>query len=222
MKHKSILSILALLLFTFTTLPLAAQLTEEVRSTHYFSFPQFRKAKVIQPFGKFVEVEANVFLKDASLCFLAGDTIKKAYLDKVIAVKFDSVEYRTINKTMLGEVIATKNYNYLLRVRTIDMERFTKETDGSENGAFFEFDGIGRMSNTFIDLNSDNYRKEGYPLKDKYYFIVKGRAVVASESHIRREVSHRSLDKFKAMMNDRWWSWRDEESLIMLLDLLPY
>ena len=198
-----------------------AQLIEEVRSETVFHFNDFKKAKVIQPFGRFIEVEANVLLKDASLCFVENDTIKKAFLDKVIAVQFDSVEFRTIDKRMLGQVIAIKNYNYLVRVRTIDMERYTAENDGSENGAFFEFDGVGRGRSEFIDLDSDIYRKSGYPLKDKYYFIVKGRPVVASESHVRREISSWSMDRFKTLMNDRWWSWRNEESLIMLLELLP-
>ncbi|MBQ2123425.1 MAG: hypothetical protein II200_05495 [Bacteroidaceae bacterium] len=210
--------LLALLMFS---LPAMAQLTEEVRSESVFYFKNFKKAKIIQPFGRFVEVEANVFLKDASLCFIENDTVKKAFLDKVIAVQFDSVEFRTIDKRMLGEVIAIKGYNYLVRVRTVDMERYAEETEGSENGAYFEFDGIGRASSEFIDLDSEIYRKEGFPLKDKYYFIVKGRPVVASESYVRREINTWSMDRFKTLMNDRWWSWRDEESLIMLLELLP-
>lgn len=210
-----------LLVLTMFSMPAMAQLTEEVRSEGVFYFNKFKKAKVIQPFGRFVEVWANVFLKDASLCFLENDTVKKAYLDKVIAVEFDSVEFRTIDKRMLGEVIAIKNYNYLVRVRTVDMERYAQETDGSENGAFFEFDGIGRAGSEFIDLDSEIYRKEGLPLKDKYYFIVKGRPVVASETYVRREISTWAMDRFKTLMNDRWWSWRDEESLIMLLELLP-
>jgi hypothetical protein len=45
--------------------------------------------------------------------------------------------------------------------------------------------------------------------------------VAANESHIRKEISAQSMDKFKELMKDRWWSWRDEESLIILLDLLP-
>ena len=198
-----------------------AQQREEVRSATPIVHAEFKKAKVVQPFGRFIEAQANIFLKDASLCYLDNDTIKKAYLDKIIAVHFDSVVYWKVDDRYMGEVIAQKNYNYLVRVRTIDMEQYTKETDGVENSAFFEFDGIGRMQNSFIDMFGDFHAKSGFPLKEKFYFIVKGRSVVANESHIRKEISAQSMDKFKELMKDRWWSWRDEESLIILLDLLP-
>ena len=192
-----------------------------MRSATPFLYAEFKKAKVIQPFGRFIETDANIFLKDASLCYLDNDTIKKAYLDKIIAVHFDSAVYWKVDGRYMGEVIAEKNYNYLVRVRTIDIEQHTKETDGTLNSSFFEFDGLGRMHNTFIDMYGDFHAQKGFPLKEKFYFVVKGRSVVANESHIRKEISSKSMDKFKELMNDRWWSWRDEESLTILLDLMP-
>ena len=199
-----------------------SQLREEVRSTTPFLYENFKKAKIIQPFGRFIEVDANIFLKDASLCFKENDTIKKAFLDKVIAVQFDSVEFRTIEKRMLGEVIAIKNYNYLVRVRTVDMEVYNQEREFADGGGQFTFDGGAQMPDAFIDLHKDAYSKSGYPLKDKFYFIVKGVPVVASETDVRRKISNASMDQFKELMKDRWWSWRDEESLIMLLDMFRW
>jgi hypothetical protein len=44
---------------------------------------------------------------------------------------------------------------------------------------------------------------------------------VANESHVEREISKQHMDDFKKLMRDQWWSWRDEESLKMLLEFLP-
>lgn len=209
------------LLLLFPLLLQAQQSKKQLRSATPFAFKEFQRAKVIQPFGKFIWAEANVYLKDASLFFMENDTMKRAFLNKVVAVQFDSVTFRKVEEQQLGEVIAEKNYNFLVRVRTIDMKQYNEETDGTQNAAYLDFDGIGRMESTFIDLNNSPFVEEGFPVKDKYYFIVKGKCVVANEAHIEREISKKHLDDFKTLMRDRWWSWRDEESLKMLLEYLP-
>ena len=209
------------LLLLFPLLLQAQQSKKQLRSATPFALKEFQRAKVIQPFGKFIWAEANVYLKDASLFFMENDTMKRAFLNKVVAVQFDSVTFRKVEEQQLGEVIAEKNYNFLVRVRTIDMKQYNEETDGTQNAAYLDFDGIGRMESTFIDLNNSPFLEEGFPVKDKYYFIVKGKCVVANEAHIEREISKKHLDDFKTLMRDRWWSWRDEESLKMLLEYLP-
>ena len=219
MNYKHLITFALLLLLP--NLLFAQQSKKQERSSTPFANSEFKRAKILQPFGKFVWADANIYLKDASLCFMDGDTIKKAYVDKVIAVQFDSATYRKVEDGQMGLVVAEKNYNCLVRVRTIDMKQYTEEHDGTQNAAYFEFDGLGRMGNAFIDLNNAPFLEEGYPVKDKYYFIVKGKCVVANESHIEREVSKKHMNDFKTLMRDRWWSWRDEESLKMLLEYLP-
>ena len=219
MKLKQLL-ILAILMLV-PGIVMAQQSKKQERSATPFALKDFQRAKIIQPFGKFVWAEANVFLKDASLFFMENDTMKKAFLDKVIAVQFDSVTYRKVEGQQLGEVIAQKGYNFLVRVRTIDMKQYNEEHDGTQNAGFLDFDGIGRMQSNFIDLHNEAYLEKGFPVKDKYYFIVKGKCVVANEARVEREISKPHMDEFKKLMRDQWWSWRDEASLKMLLEFLP-
>lgn len=217
MKQLLILTLLLILPHSV----LGQQARKQERSATPFANAEFKRAKILQPFGKFVWADANIYLKDASLCFMENDTIKKAFVDKVVAVQFDSATYRKVEDGQMGLVVAEKNYNSLVRVRTIDMKQYTEEHDGTQNAAYLDFDGIGRMESTFIDLNNAPFLEEGFPVKDKYYFIVKGKCVVANESHIEREVSKQHMDGFKKLMRDQWWSWRDEASLKMLLEFLP-
>ena len=219
MRIKHLLPLTLLLLLPASLF--AQQSRKQERSATPFANAEFKRAKILQPFGKFVWAEANIYLKDASLCFVENDTIKKAFVDKVIAVQFDSATYRKVENQQMGLVIAEKNYNCLVRVRTIDMKQYTEETNGTQNAGYLEFDGIGRMQNAFIDLHNEAFLEKGFPVKDKYYFIIKGKCVVANESHIEREVSKKHMDEFKKLMRDQWWSWRDEKSLKILLEYLP-
>ena len=219
MKLKLITLLTLLLLLPHATL--AQQSKKQERSATPFAHAEFKRAKILQPFGKFVWADANILLKDASLCFIENDTIKKAFVDKIIAVQFDSATYRKVEGGQMGLVIAEKNYNSLIRLRTIDMKQYTEETNGTQNAGYLEFDGIGRMQNEFIDLHNEAFLEKGFPVKDKYYFIVKGKCVVANESHVEREISKQHMDEFKKLMRDQWWSWRDEASLKMLLEFLP-
>ena len=219
MKIKHLLTLTLLLLLPSSLF--AQQSRKQVRSATPFANTEFKRAKIIQAFGKFVWAEANIYLKDASLCFIENDTIKKAYVDKVFAVQFDSATYRKVENQQMGLVVAEKNYNSLVRVRTIDMKQYTEEHDGTQNAGFLDFDGIGRMQSSFIDLHNEVFLEKGFPVKDKYYFIIKGKCVVANESHVEREISKQHMDDFKKLMRDQWWSWRDEESLKKLLEFLP-
>ena len=59
------------------------------------------------------------------------------------------------------------------------------------------------------------------PLCDTYYFSVKGRIIRANETEFKKVMDPGQKQAFKVLMGNRFWSWKDEESLKMLLDFLP-
>ncbi|MBR1712101.1 MAG: hypothetical protein IJ722_01680 [Alloprevotella sp.] len=197
-----------------------AQQNVERRRTHsVFELGPFREAKVLQPFGRFVTDTVNIFLRDASLCFLRGGQIYKADVAHVLGLLVDGAEYRTVNGQM-GRVVAQRGYNYLLRVTTVDMHQL--ETEARERQPFFEVlpsAGPG----AFIDLDREPLREEdlGFPLHATYYFLAKGQAIPAIESKFRKHVRPEMRTAFKALTGDRFWSWKSEDSLTQLLMYLP-
>ncbi len=215
---KKIKLVIAFLLLAFVTA--SAQQQQVVRRSNIpYAFPEFQDATVRQLFGKKLKAKVNISLQDASLRYLDGKSIMVAYLDKVLGVDFDSVSYQKVDDK-LGLIMAKKGLNYLVRVTTIDMVQYEKETGGTENMSFFDLSGAG--GNVFMDLEYDpRDRKTGYPLKDTYYFWYSGKVIRANEREFKKIVPASKKKAFKQIVNNRWWSWKDEASLVELLDCLP-
>jgi len=210
-------SFLALLLLAGTLAASAQQNTELRRSKDIFEFPEFQLAKVQQPFSRFVKDSVNIFLKDASLCYLRKGKVYKADLTHILGVQFDSVAYRKVNDRM-GRIVQTQGPNSLVCVTTVNMKQYKSETHGGENMPYFEI-APDAGSNLFIDLDRGEQRDEdlGLPLMNTYYFVIKGEVVPATETKIKKFVRSDMKMAFKNLMADRFWSWKDEHDLSTLL-----
>ncbi len=220
MKTKYIARLLALLLCLAATGGAAAQQNRELqRSKTVFLFPEFREAKVRQTFGRSVTAQANIFLKDGSLCFMENGKIKRAYTRGILGVDFgDTLRYMKVDSVM-GRVVAQRGYNYLLCVTSVDRKRYTEETTGGSHMNFFEMSDF----NLFMQLDGQEREEDfGIPLQEKYYFSISGKVIPAGESQVKKLIPQEKKKAFKKMTEeDRWWSWSDPKSLEMLFDLLP-
>lgn len=217
MKQQFVILLLALL----SALPASAQQALVMkRSQTPLLYPEFREAKILQPFGRFVTAQANIFLKDGSLVYLDDKTgkVMRAYVSNIIGVNFgDSVRYLKVDSVM-ARVVAEKNYNYLLCNTHVNMKLYREETDGTRGMDFFD------MPDTGVFLNLDSQKRNddnGIPLTDTYYFSIKGTIIKANESEFKKFVSKDQMQAFKVLKENRFWSWKDAESLKMLLDFLP-
>ena len=112
--------------------------------------------------------------------------------------------------SVMARVVAQRGYNILLRHTYVDKNRLHDEQVRDLN---FEMSGV-----IYLDKRDD---EQGYPLTDRYYFIVRGETIPANESAFKRFVGKDQKQAFKVLMGNRFWSWKDPESLMMLFDFLP-
>ena len=145
--------------------------------------------------------------------------MKEAYVQNVLGVEFDSVKYMKLrDSNQMGLVVAQKGYNYLLCVTTIDDKKLKDETEGGTNLPFFEITDAG----AFFEIDGQAFTfKQGYPLKDKYYFSIKGELIPANETAFKKYVRPEMKKAFKNLMADHFWSWKDAKSLTQLFTYLP-
>lgn len=215
-KHYLTLLLLALL----SVVPLgtkAQQVQELKRSKTVFLFPEFRDANVKQSFGRIAKAKANIYLKDASLCYMKDGKVIRAYTRGIYGVDFDSLHFMKVDSAM-AKVVAQKGYNYLLCVTSVNMKRYREETSGSSELPFFE------MSDFNVFLQMDGQQREedtGIPLQDKYYFSVAGKIIAANESEFKKVIDPEQKQAFKVLMANRLWSWSNPDNLVELLDFLP-
>lgn len=211
---KTILFLLALLWVSGATMAQQAQV--ERRSKIPFAYKDFKDGNIELAFGKDKIYKANIFLKDASLLYKNDTTVMKANLFGVISVDFGDALYRKTGDRM-GKVIEQKGEVFLTVVTTIDTDRMREDARSGRNSTFLDLPEF----NLFIDTNAD-YWAEGegssWPLKDEYFFVVKGEAIPAAEKIVKKSIRADKRNDFKELMKNRKWSWKDANSLKVLVD----
>lgn len=197
---------------------MAQQNQQQRRSRSIFAFPEFRVGNVRQSFGRIAKDTVNIYLKDASLVYKKDGKIMRAYVKGIYGVDFgDSLHYVKVDSAM-ARVVAQKGYNYLLCKTTVNMAKFREEESGGTGLDFFEMSDF----KYFAELNQDKRDEDiGLPLQDRYYFSVKGMIIRANENEFKKMIGKDQKQAFKVLMANRFWSWKDPESLKMLLDFLP-
>lgn len=211
---KTILFLFALLWVSGATMAQQAQV--ERRSKIPFAYKDFKDGNIEFAFGKDKIYKANIFLKDASLLYKNDTTVMKANLFGVISVDFGDALYRKTGDRM-GKVIEQKGEVFLTVVTTIDTDRMREDARSGRNSTFLDLPEF----NLFIDTNAD-YWAEGegssWPLKDECFFVVKGEAIPAAEKIVKKSIRADKRNDFKELMKNRKWSWKDANSLKVLVD----
>lgn len=211
---KTILFLFALLWVSGATMAQQAQV--ERRSKIPFAYKDFKDSNIEFAFGKDKIYKANIFLKDASLLYKNDTTVMKANLFGVISVDFGDALYRKTGDRM-GKVIEQKGEVFLTVVTTIDTDRMREDARSGRNSTFLDLPEF----NLFIDTNAD-YWAEGegssWPLKDEYFFVVKGEAIPTAEKIVKKSIRADKRNDFKELMKNRKWSWKDANSLKVLVD----
>lgn len=211
---KTILFLFALLWVSGATMAQQAQV--ERRSKIPFAYKDFKDGNIEFAFGKDKIYKANIFLKDASLLYKNDTTVMKANLFGVISVDFGDALYRKTGDRM-GKVIEQKGEVFLTVVTTIDTDRMREDARSGRNSTFLDLPEF----NLFIDTNAD-YLAEGegssWPLKDEYFFVVKGEAIPTAEKIVKKSIRADKRNDFKELMKNRKWSWKDANSLKVLVD----
>lgn len=211
---KIILFLFALLWVSGATMAQQAQV--ERRSKIPLAYKDFKDGNIEFAFGKDKIYKANIFLKDASLLYKNDTTVMKANLFGVISVDFGDALYRKTGDRM-GKVIEQKGEVFLTVVTTIDTDRMREDARSGRNSTFLDLPEF----NLFIDTNAD-YWAEGegssWPLKDEYFFVVKGEAIPAAEKIVKKSIRADKRNDFKELMKNRKWSWKDANSLKVLVD----
>lgn len=212
--EKTILFLFALLWVSGATMAQQAQV--ERRSKIPFAYKDFKDGNIELAFGKDKIYKANIFLKDASLLYKNDTTVMKANLFGVISVDFGDALYRKTGDRM-GKVIEQKGEVFLTVVTTIDTDRMREDARSGRNSTFLDLPEF----NLFIDTNAD-YWAEGegssWPLKDEYFFVVKGEAIPTAEKIVKKSIRADKRNDFKELMKNRKWSWKDANSLKVLVD----
>ena len=218
--------IIYLITLLYCSLPIMAQQVQEYETTYIpYAFPQYRKATVTMMFGSKKEVMGNIYLDGSKFYFLKDSVSIEASLSNIHRVAFGDTLYMPVD-TMLARIVAEDSNKMLVCIRTIDKYKMKGCNDGihgedkrGEGMAYFQLDMFSSMG--FIELNSDQTdHSKLFPLKREYFYILNGEIVPAKERPVMKRYTKAQRKVIKGMTENRFWSWKDENSLIQLLELL--
>lgn len=204
----------------------AQQAQEEERTAVPYEYPAFREATVTMMFGSRKTVKANIYLDGSKFYFMQDDKPIEADLSNIHRVAFGDSIYMPVDNRM-ARIVAEDSSKMLVCVRTIDLYEMKGRSDGfggrdqsGEGLPFFQIDINGVLG--MVELNNSEAQEKArmFPLKREYFFLLDGDIVPAKERPVMSRYSKAERKRLRELTENRFWSWRDENSLVQLLHIL--
>ena len=180
-------------------------------------YPKNKTAIVTLKDGRKVNTpNANVFLKNASLLYFQGSTVKEANMDVISKVDIEDRSFINVENQLAYFVDSIKG-NSLYCVEIIDMDAFERSLKNNVNYTFID------LSSDRLDSFTNNMNTEEnfvYPVIHQYWFLLDGKLVQAHDRELWRVLNKQRYRMMKTAISDPLFSWTDKDSLMKLLNMI--
>ena len=202
---------------------LAQQAPIDERTPIPYEYPSFRDATVTMMFGSKKQVKGNIYLDGSKFYFMQDGKAIEADPFNIHRVQFGDSLYIPIQEAM-GLIVAEDSGKMLVCVKTIDTYKMKGRKDGfggrdqsGEGLPFFQLDVNGVLGMVELDNSEAREKAKLFPLKREYYFLLDGHIVPAKERPVLSRYNKAQRKVLRGVTENRFWSWRDEKSLVQLL-----
>lgn len=191
-----------------------------------YLYEEFQQGTVVFSDGQASRQQMlNIHLLHSTLHYLDGDKIKQTDPRGIVTVVIAADTF-LYNEGELVRLLKRNGQAALAKQAAIDMEALNKGQSGAygmetsssavRQLTSFEVNGIANLSHTQMKLE----REEGkeVPLKETYYLIRKDRSVRATRKEIEKSLPDSERERFKAFIKQHKIKWKEDNSLIHLLD----
>lgn len=183
------------------------------RSNNTTLFDAFSPATILLKNGEINrQMQANIFLKDASFVYKKTGTVMRASMNVIESVTFGTRRFININN-QLGEVVDTCNGNCLVRMKLIDKDAMEGEYRNNSIITGLTF-GTDNISSTQIDADPSLMK---YPLVAKYYLVTKKKTFICHEREVKLNVPKSKMKDYERFLGALSFNWSDESHLSELL-----
>lgn len=167
----------------------------------------------------------NIHLLHSTLHYLDGDKIKQTDPRGIetIVIATDTFLY---SEGELVRLLKRNRQASLIKQVAIDMEALNKGQSGAygmetsssavKQLTSFEVNGLSNLSHTQMKLEKAEGKE--LSLKETYYLILNGRSIRATRKEIEKSLSDSERPRFKAFVKQHKIKWKEDNSLIQLLD----
>ena len=203
---------LIICLLLLVSLKVAAQET----TTSLTVYRDFQPATIYLMDGRKMKVPlANIFLKNSGFLYKSGDQTKEANIKTLKRVEFKDRTYYRID-TMLAYRVDTVGEDGLFCAWRIDIESYRQMRANNRDITSLSFGDMVSYSAADLAAEEDLH----FPIVPVYYYLYHGQYVLTHERRVGRLLNKEQKRMMATLMNDRSFSWTDEESLMKLLRLI--
>ncbi len=180
-------------------------------------YPENKTATVSLKDGKKLKVpNANVFLKNSSLVYFQGSTMKEANIDLILSVEFDDRKFVNIDNHLAYFVDSIKG-NSLYCIEVIDIDSYERNLRNNSSYTYIDLSG-NRLDTANNDMNTEEDYE--YPVSRKYYYFLDGKFVQAHDRELYLVLDKERYRIVKTVAHVTDFVWTDPANLMHLLDLI--
>lgn len=205
---------------------MAQQAQEEERTDIPYEYHAFRDATVTMMFGSRKQVKGNIYLDGSKFYFMQNGKSIEADLSNIHRVAFGDSLYIPVENRM-ARIVEEDSSKMLVCVRTIDLYEMKGRKDGfggrdqsGEGLPFAQIDINGNIGLIELDNHEAQAKAKMFPIRREYFFVLNGDVIPAKERPVMSRYTKAERKRLRIMTEDRFWSWKDEESLAKLLHIL--
>lgn len=174
---------------------------------------------------KTMHLKLNVHLQNCTLHYLEGDKVMQADPRNVEMIQLGDVSFIYMNGELVRFIKAEEGVA-LVKLVKADLDELNKNTHGaygmsttsSSVNQIVSIGALGVSNLIYTRMRQDRKEGKDLPLIEKYYFIFGDKIVEATRKEVEKSLGDNGKTKLKAFLKQNKIKWKEEASLIKLLD----
>ena len=174
---------------------------------------------------KTMHLKLNVHLQNCTLHYLEGDKVMQADPRNVEMIQLGDVSFIYMNGELVRFIKAEEGVA-LVKLVKADLDELNKNTHGaygmsttsSSVNQIVSIGALGVSNLIYTRMRQDRKEGKDLPLIEKYYFIFGDKIVEATRKEVEKSLGDNGKTKLKAFLKQNKIKWKEEASLIKLLE----
>ena len=174
---------------------------------------------------KTMHLKLNVHLQNCTLHYLEGDKVMQADPRNVEMIQLGDVSFIYMNGELVRFIKAEEGVA-LVKLVKADLDELNKNTHGaygmsttsSSVNQIVSIGALGVSNLIYTRMRQERKKGKDLPLIEKYYFIFGDKIVEATRKEVEKSLGDNGKTKLKAFLKQNKIKWKEEASLIKLLE----
>ena len=218
--------IVTVLAFMLSITGLSAQDSEPTTTWPYI-YPEFQSGELKTLKGAPVQGAFNIHVLESRLHFIEDGMIREMLPSEILSLRAGDDYYASVSGKMM-RVLAKSDHGFVAEEVLVDVAKlnstggaYGSSSNSISTQALSSMEGIGGTRTNMNHMELKNAKDEGSPLPliVKKYLVFPGYVVYAAKADISRLVGI-DKDELGAFLKENKIKWKDEQSLIKVLDFV--